>query len=158
MEGKMKKEGGWTGRDGIYANMLVGRKRIYSVLCGDWFHYTRPHLSSLFPSCLSFLYLCSLFSSLFLFTFVCGSDYSVIPRDAHFIYSRPIPSSIPSLMSLRLPLSFFFSLLRINTLQWWMCACLYLFFNLPYTVIHINTFRYTYWKHWSPQLRNCQFL
>lgn len=48
-------EGGWTGRDGIYAN--IGRKWIYSVFCEDRCHYLRPHLNSLFLSCFSLLYL-----------------------------------------------------------------------------------------------------
>lgn len=40
-------QAGWMGKDGIYVNMLVGRWRIYLVLCEDWCHYTRALLGSL---------------------------------------------------------------------------------------------------------------
>lgn len=69
----LKKPGGSTGKDGIYVNMLVGRTRIYPVPFEDWCYYTRSHLDNLdsFDSVPH-----SLFSPLFLFTFVSGSDYS----------------------------------------------------------------------------------
>lgn len=100
MEGKMKKQGGWTGRDGIYANTLVGRKKGFIQFFVKTDAITLdPTSTASFPR-LSLLYLCSLLSPLFLFTSVSASDYSVIPRDTLFIYSRPTPSSIPSLSCL----------------------------------------------------------